>query len=456
QVTLERVLGGGGAESRSALSDSRGRFSFTGLAAGAYLLSAQRAGYLRARYGQRRWDGAGSPVVLSAEAQFFAEIRLHRPGVITGQILDENGLGMAGQAVYAYRAGERPLKIAAAAVSDDRGVYRLTGLQPGNYYVRTGPRQLEDGRGLLPTFFGQTPSVAAARVVEAGLDRETSGVDIEPLPGRLARLAGRVTAGPATVALFSETGKREYQAGPDGGFVFDELAPGPYQLLAVTTHRPLRAAWERLMVGEGGAEVTLELAPLASLRVECEGKSGLRVEAERTMVFLLRQEPPEDNPLHVRGGQTISLLPGVYRVAVSAPLDYYVAYVRWPRTSVGPAVFEAPPGAVLELAVVLDKRPAAITGRVVDVDGKPVAGAPVFLLALDPEQQRLMEGTRSARSDHRGEYRFHGLAPGRYRLLSSFEIERPSESDWAVAETSTVSVEEGQTARLDLKLAGGL
>jgi protocatechuate 3,4-dioxygenase beta subunit len=454
QVTLERV--GGGGESRSTLSDSRGRFAFLSLPAGAYLLSARRSGYATARYGQRKWDGAGAPIVLDQTAQFFAELRLPRLGAITGQVTDENGLGLAGHAVYAYRAGERPLRMVAAANTDDRGVYRLAGLAPGVYYVRTGARQLEDGRGLLPTFYGQTTSAAEARVVEVALDRDTGGIDIEPLPGKLGRLSGRVIGAPATVMLYSETGPREMQTRADGSFLFDELAPGPYQLLALATQGDKRAAWQKLQVGEGEAATTLELAGLPSLKVECVEKGGRRVEAARTAVFLLREEPAAAAAVTVRGGETVMLEPGEYRVAVSAPLDHYVAYVRMPRTATGPARFEAPAGAVLEMTVILGARPGTITGRVVDEDGKPVAGAPVYLRPVDPEMQRLMDGGRSARCDQQGEFRFHGLAPGRYRLFSSFEIGQPKEADWESPGGEWVSVEEGETAKLELKLAGGM
>lgn len=457
EVRLELIHGGGGSESRRALSDSSGRFIFSGLAAGAYLISAEKRGYLRARYGQRSWDGAGAPVVLGEDAHYFAQLRLSRLGVITGRVLDENGLGMPGHAVYAFPAAGRPLRVAAAAVTDDRGVYRLTGLEPGNYYVRTGPRQLEDGRGLLPTFYRRSTALAEARLVGAELDRETGDVDIEPLPGRLARLSGRVSAGPATVTLYGDMERQEAQVGLDGAFRFEELAPGLYQLLAVSTDRPLRAAWQRVTVGEGGLETALELAPPPSLSVHCVDKSGGRVEPARTLVFLRRQEPPGGEPLRVESGQTVTLLPGVYEMGLGAPLDRYVAGVQGPRTLLEPGVFEAPSRAVLEVTVVLGTRPGSVTGRVLDADGQPVAGAPVFLRSEDAAQQRLMDGARTmTRTDANGVYRIHGLAPGRYRLFASFEVAEPREHDWEIYRAAAVRIEESETATRDLRLAGAM
>ncbi|MCS7315604.1 MAG: carboxypeptidase-like regulatory domain-containing protein [Bryobacterales bacterium] len=457
EVTVERIRGGGGTDHQRTWSDPRGRFLFSGLPAGAYLVSARRQGYLRARYGQRSWDGAGVPIVLDEDSQFFAEIRLARPGVITGRVLDENGVGMPGHAVYAFRAGGRPVRVVGAALTDDRGVYRLTGLEPGAYYVRTGPRQLEDGRGLLPTFYRQSTVLAEARAVSVELDSETQDVDIEPLPGKLVKLTGRLTAAPATVTLYGDAWHREAQVGLDGAFQFDELAPGSYQLLALTADRPLRVAWERVTVGEGGLETVLELAAPASLTVHCVERGGGKADAKRTNVFLHRQDPPGGDPLRVEGGTTVTLLPGIYGLGVSAPLDRYVADLQGPRTALGPGLFEAPVRAALEVTVVLGTRPGAVSGRVLDPDGNPVVGAPVFVRADDPVQQYLMDAARKAtRSDASGVYRIHGLAPGRYRIFSSFEVEQPREQDWEKYGASSVTVGEGESVKLDLRLAGGM
>lgn len=455
RVTLQ-VLQGEGAPEGTALTDSAGRFQFRALPRGAYLLSAARVGYLTGRFGQRRWNGAGTPVVLDADAQFFAEIRLRRLGVITGQVLDENHIGMPGLAVYAFRADQRPLRMVAAGLTDDRGVYRIPGLEPGPYYVRTGPRLLEDGRGLLPTYYGGTVNLAEARAVEVQLDRETAQVDIEPLAGRLTRLAGRVLGGTAHVSLYSETGQREVQTGPDGSFQFEELAPGPYHLIALTHSTPPRAAWRRLYLSGAASELSVELLPLPSLRVACESLSGAAVDCRRVQVFLRREEPPATSLVRVDGGQVETLPPGGYELAVGWPPEYYVHSLRPSRGAGAPGRLEAMPGEKLELTVVLGTRPAGLSGKVVDAEDRPVPGAPVFLTAADAYWRRLLGGNRTVRADQRGEFRFDGLPPGRYRLFSSFEIAEPTEADWDAVNAAPVTVEEGSRERLELKLTGGL
>ena len=457
RVSLEAIQGGAAVSVGSILTDSGGRFSFRSLGAGAYLLSAGRGGYAIAKHGQKRWNGPGAPIVLGAAGQFFAELRLPRLGAIGGLVLDENHLGLANHPVYAYRAGEQPLRMVASGVSDDRGVFRIAGLEPGRYYARTGPRQLEGGRSLLPTFFGQSTALAEAKQVEVELDREAGGIDIEPLPGRLGRLVGRVLGGvPATVELYSDTGKREAQVPADGSFDFDQLGPGDYHILALAGAAQPRAAWRRLRLGEGTTETSLPLGRLPTVRVRSEEKSGRPIDPRRVTVFLRRTQPPVENSVLVQGGETAALPPGEYQAAAVAPPEFYIDSFRMPRSSRRPNEFEAAPFDALELTVILSADPAILRGRVLAADGKPVPGAPVFLNAIDPELRGRLAGGRSLRADQNGEYRFYGLPPGRYALFSSFEIPQPQEAEWGTLAVSTIELEPNRQVTLDLKLIGGM
>jgi protocatechuate 3,4-dioxygenase beta subunit len=55
---------------------------------------------------------------------------MKRLGVIAGEVLDENGLGLPNVAVYAYQVGAR-LRLAQSGLTNDRGSYRIAGLGPG-------------------------------------------------------------------------------------------------------------------------------------------------------------------------------------------------------------------------------------------------------------------------------------------------------------------------------------
>ena len=59
-----------------------------------------------------------------------------RFGGITGTVRDENEVGIADQDVAAYTNTEPPY-VVSRATTDDRGVFRISGLYPGSYLVRT-------------------------------------------------------------------------------------------------------------------------------------------------------------------------------------------------------------------------------------------------------------------------------------------------------------------------------
>ncbi len=63
--------------------------------------------------------------------------------------------------------------------------------------------------------------------------------------------------------------------------------------------------------------------------------------------------------------------------------------------------------------------PGALHGTVTDA-GDPVVGAPVFIEPMDVEPARRLTDAYVTITDVRGRYHFGGLAPGHYRVLSSF------------------------------------
>ena len=72
-----------------------GQFLFPSVAAGSYLLTAVRDGYFPAGFGQRLPAGRGRPIEVTGDSSLFAELRLRHKGVITGRVLDENGVVVA-------------------------------------------------------------------------------------------------------------------------------------------------------------------------------------------------------------------------------------------------------------------------------------------------------------------------------------------------------------------------
>jgi hypothetical protein len=99
----------------------------------------------------------------------------------------------------------------------------------------------------------------------------------------------------------------------------------------------------------------------------------------------------------------------------------------------------------------LSSSPGALHG-VVKSSGEPVAGAPVYLEAYDPVARKRVTDLRTARTDLRGMYRFESLAPGAYRVLSTFEYRSPDSAEMEIAGAQTATVAASGNLAVDLDL----
>lgn len=135
---------------RSVVTDDQGRFTFQALPAGRFTMTASKPGFVDNTYGAKRPGRPGTPIQL-ADGQAFnrATITLPRGGVITGVVVDEIGEPASGTQVrvlrYVMRTGERVLQDAGRDTADDRGIYRIFQLQPGEYIVNAEPRNMSVG-----------------------------------------------------------------------------------------------------------------------------------------------------------------------------------------------------------------------------------------------------------------------------------------------------------------------
>jgi hypothetical protein len=289
------ISGGDQRVVRTIVSDDQGTFTFTGLGPGDYVLSASKPGYLDAAYGQRQ-PGSGRPgTAIHLDANQKIErlpLTMAKGAVLTGVVRDEAGEPAFGSQVramrYVIRSGERTLQMASSATVDDRGVYRIGVLQPGEYVISVVPRDelslteemmyrielvaveasrsgnpalLDEAKSMAatntmgpaanglttkyaPVYYPGTLSASNAMPVVVTIGEERANLDLQLQLVPTAKVSGIVVgvdgSSPATVQIVDLAqppgfGTRSVRTTPDGRFSLMGVTPGQYQVFARTT-----------------------------------------------------------------------------------------------------------------------------------------------------------------------------------------------------------------------------
>jgi hypothetical protein len=122
------------------MTGADGRFVLHDLPKGNVMITATASGYLNGSSGQARPGGPARPVEVD-EGQRLSDvkIRLWKYAVLGGTVLDEAGDPAVGVSVRVLRRTVTPGKSgyspAGSARTDDRGMYRVSSLTPGEYVV---------------------------------------------------------------------------------------------------------------------------------------------------------------------------------------------------------------------------------------------------------------------------------------------------------------------------------
>ena len=181
-----RVIGATGTSTRLAGTGDDGRFVFGALPAGSYTLSATKPGYITTFHGAKRpGHGPGVPIAIADGARVDVTLEILPGAAITGTITDALGNPTLGVPVVAVDLSPTRAAPPARVVTDDRGMYRIFGLAPGDYLISAIPRLVPTSvsRGLGG---GETVGVTEAEVRWA---RGLGALGPLPPPGRLVAYA---------------------------------------------------------------------------------------------------------------------------------------------------------------------------------------------------------------------------------------------------------------------------
>jgi uncharacterized protein (DUF2141 family) len=308
---------------RSTITDDDGRFTFANLPAGRFTITASKAAHVTTAYGAKRPARPGIPVPLADGQQLTGlTVRLARGAVITGRVTNRAGQPVSMVQVVAVRAelangpGGTARGTGDVFVTDDRGAYRIYGLEPGTYLVAalsnstalgdleaTSAAEVDAALAALrsrataapaalrasappppvtyvmPAFFAPgTASAADAQRITLAIGEERDGTDVtvEPLRAGIVEGVLNTTDGSAAanvlVSLVRIGPPLPTGPGPrpdllartaaDGRFKLPAAAPGQY---VITAQAPPRYVSETLTVA-GDVQVALTLAPMPAFK----------------------------------------------------------------------------------------------------------------------------------------------------------------------------------------------
>jgi len=474
---------------QTSTADDEGNFKVTGLGLGSYMIYANVPGYVIARAdSESDYLRPGASVT----------INLVKGGVITGRVTDSYGEPMVGVRAQAFKVRELEggqkylgeLRETNGKLTDDRGVYRLYGLEPGVYVVGVSNDQSgmygggNPGREAM-TWYPSSPRATAAEITVRG-GEEIAGIDIRHREDRGHMISGTILGDAAhdpmdegiTIMLTSGADRQligmTWVYGTKGFAMFG--APdGEYEVVAFKVSRTQtdlgNSAPRRVVVkGADVSGIELRLAPPASVsgRVKVEagaaGKSPCEVgaQARATVEEVLLSAAPEDESQtsllaiapyfrYLSGamggapdekGEFIlrGLAAGRFRIKADLPDDgWYVRAITQPTPGAGKKPSDASRDGIavkageklLGVEVVVAEGAASLNGRVVPVKDASRLPARLRVHLIPAEVSVADDVLRYAETavGADGGFGFKHIAPGKYLLHTRQTSEKEANND---------------------------
>jgi len=428
--------------SRSAETNDQGAFTFAALPAGRYTVSATKSGYVSVTYGQRRPGRSGTAIQLADGQKVQIRLQLPRGGVISGTVLDEHGEAIPGTQVrvlrYSTATGERTLQQSGNGSTDDRGIYRVYGLQPGEYVVCAVPRNTSTAASAVERLVvvkAQLTELQAQSDPEARARAQEMAAILPTLQAEAAAANGPVNGYapvyfPGTTSAASATsltiGPAEERLGID------------FQLQLVPMSRI-----EGMVASPSGQNLTQIQVSLVNVGDGVNGLGDSNTRTDRNGQFTIANVPPGQYRIQARAtaGATLAAAtpaPGGLRVARSEPVRYWAAA----EVSVDG---QTTPNVVLALQPGI-----SVSGRL-EFEGRAQVPADLTRARVSLMPIRTgadgdnMQPPGAGRVDASGRFTISNVVPGRYRLSGS-----AGAAEWTL-QSATISGQDALDSFLEVK-----
>jgi len=472
-------------------ADDSGRFEMHGLARRAYTVMASYPGYVMDDVSEVRGYRYAGDVIT---------IHLARGGVVTGRVTDEDGDPVVFAHLRAIPAPGEKLASASmnwdGAETDDRGVYRIFGLEPASYFVAvTGVGERHQGWADDQTaIYHPSSSYDHATRVTVGRGEEAAGVDIRIRNTKGKTISG-VVLGASTQAgpkdrieiklLRSLTGREEKRsaANDDGGrpsFTLSGVADGQYLLRALywsdgKNQYTGSASRDITINGKDITGAFLTLTPygylagrvvLEPLKESSDCKTIRPLHPEELVFTAARvRQPGTGNKSEESADYFSPNEQGVFEIPVQGAGDFvlqaHLPERGWYLQSVadkqvtGKSTYAPFPMKSGErrsgLTVTLSPGAASFGGRAILPGQSNQAAKQCRLLLVPGEQQLTGDLTRYAQAPVRnnGTFYFANLAPGKYRLVALGDSDQRDDTSFLPMPISTSGM-----ARIQRAVAG--
>lgn len=156
------------------MADGQGRFGFRNLPKGRFNVTATKPGWVDGAYGRTRPAGPVLPIALADDERVSGVVvPIWRYASVGGRVVDESGDPLVNVPVRVMKrstvGGKTKLTPGQTDSTDDRGVYRIGSLEPGEYVVVV---PMQTNASDMPMFFNEGPAVrdvmVTARAAVAG------------------------------------------------------------------------------------------------------------------------------------------------------------------------------------------------------------------------------------------------------------------------------------------------
>jgi len=475
-----------------ATTDADGNYRITGIPAGSYQVSPMAPAYVVTDLMATRERGR---TLLLAEGEDVQDVdfSLERGGVIAGRVTDANGRPVVEERLTLVSADQSKQNqqnfgpfMGAGATTDDRGVYRIYGLPPGQYKISVGrddDNYYLSGIGRLTykrTFYPDATDPAEAKVIEVTEGSEATNIDIsldQILPGFAAsgKVVDGATGRPVTGlrvglrrVLNNDYGgvNASVSANSQGEFRLENITPGKYVVLILplpgTETRADPVSFEVVDQDVSGLLVKTLNGLSISGNVIVEGKTDSSFAAKlaelRLDVYVHNEGAGfgRSSPFNADGSFRVGGLgPGIADLSLGAregrPLANF-AITRIERDGiVQPRGLELNSGEpnVTGVKIFLKYGTGSVRGEVKIENGPLPAGARLMVWLKKPGEAE--SNFRPYNPDLRGHFLIEGVSAGEYELRVQANVPRRQ----SPSATQQVTVADGAASdvviTLDLK-----